>query len=236
MLLSLIWVFIQVQLINAKPYDSPLYDTHSCMDLFKSGERNDGYYQIVGKDSEIWIVYCDFQSELGSVWTLVMSWSFANKDVLAFDLLGLTMDAPLNELSPNWEVYRMSKDQMVFLKARSTHWRVTCSYDTMDIDYRDYLRGNFAEFDITSYVGGGVCKNIDYINVRGHVGHQDAAFWQTDGVMFHTDSHYTGCKFNANAGSKKSEDNFGHYGNANPFFRCSSDSTATTQYWFGSYI
>jgi len=233
----LLWVFLQIQIIIAKPYDVASHDTHSCMDLFKSGQRSDGYYQIVGADGEIWIVYCDFQSELGSIWTLVMSWSFQNKEGPAFKTKSLAEDAPVNELSPNWGVYRMSKNQMLFLKEKSTHWRSTCSYDKMDVDYVDYVRGNFGAFDITSFSGYGTCETVEYINVRGHIGHETAAFWQNPGWILHTDTAGTrGCKFDATTGSKSSEDNFGYYVYPNPAFRCTSSPDATTQYWFGSYL
>lgn len=233
----LLWVFLQMQIIIAKPYDVASHDTHSCMDLFKHGQRSDGYYQIVGADGEIWIVYCDFQSELGSIWTLVMSWSFQNKDGPAFSTISLEKDAPVNELSPNWGVYRMSKNQMIFLKEKSTHWRATCSYDKMDIDYVDYVRGNFVAFDITTFSGSGTCETVEYINVRGHIGHETAAFWQPPGQLVHGDSSKPqGCKFDGTGGSKTSEDNFGYYLHTNPAFRCSSSPDATTQYWFGSYV
>lgn len=233
----LLWVFLQMQIIIAKPYDVASHDTHSCMDLFKNGERSDGYYQIVGVDGDVWIVYCDFQSELGSVWTLVMSWSFQNKNAPAFKTISLEKDAPVNELSPNWGVYRMSRKQMIFLKEKSTHWRSTCSYDKMDVDYVDYLRGNFGDFDITTFSGGSICKKVEYINVRGHIGHETAPFWQHSGSFLHVDSSNTqGCQFDGTAGSKSNEDNFGNYGNTNSAFRCTSSPDATTQYWFGSYI
>jgi len=232
----LFWLVIQMQIIIAKPYDVARHDTHSCMDLFKSGERSDGYYQLVGADGEIWIAYCDFNSELGSVWTLVMSWSFENRNAPAFYTKSLAEDAPVNDLSPNWAVYRMSKIQMNFLKERSTHWRITCSFDKIDIDYVDYLRGNFGAFDITSFSGQGTCRTVDYINVRGHIGHETAPFWQNPGYLFHTDSSRTQCTFDGGAGAKSSEDNFGYYRSTNPAFRCSAGPDATTQYWFGSYL
>jgi len=207
------------------------------MDLFKSGQQNNGYYQIAGAGEATWIVYCDFNSELGSVWTLVMSWSFANAQLPAFRSKSLTQDAPVNELSPNWEVYRMSKDQMNFLKAKSTHWRVTCQFDILDVDYKDYLRGNFDNFDITSFLGSRLCKEVEYINVRGIGSHTTATFWQgTNSALLHTDSSYGGCEFDARAGAESSEDNFGHYFYTNTAFRCTSGPSATTQYWFGSYI
>jgi len=237
MLFSAIWLFIQMQLTKAISNKGFHHFPNSCMDLFMSGQQFDGYYQIAGAGEATWIVYCDFNSEYGSVWTLVMSWSLANAKMPAFKSRSLTQDAPVNERSPNWEVYRMSKDQMQFLKAKSTHWRVTCQFDIVDVDYKDYVRGNFTSFDITSFLGSKVCMPIDLINVRGIGGHTTANFWQIeDQNLFHTDSSVSTCDFDATAGAEPSEDNFGMYIIINEAFSCTSGPSATTQYWFGSYI
>jgi len=236
---SVILVLIQMQLTNAALNREYHHIPNSCMDLFVSGEVSDGYYQIAGAGGETWIVYCDFNSELGSVWTLVTSWSFENKNLPAFRNRAFTQDAPVNEFSPNWNVYRISKEQMTFLRGKSTHWRATCQYDKADAVYKDYMRGNFADFDITSFLGLQVCKEVDYINVRGIGGHTTATFWQSENqYLLHTDSSIkgSGCEFDARAGSKSSEDNFGFYNSANNDFTCTSGPSATTQYWFGSYI
>ena len=42
---------------------------------------------------------------------------------------------------------------MRFLQGQFTHWRATCSYPIKGIDFRDYLRGNFNNFNIVSYAG-----------------------------------------------------------------------------------
>jgi len=237
MLFWVLWVLIQMQLTKVTSNKGYHHIPNSCIDLFMSGERADGYYQIAGAGGETWIVYCDFNSELGSVWTLVMSWSLANKQMPAFRDRALTQDEPVNELSPNWAVYRMSKAQMKFLKSKSSHWRSTCHFDKKDVDYRDYMRGNFVDFDIISFLGTKTCKKVDYINVRGIGGHTSATFWQNENKeLLHTDTSYGSCEFDARAGSKSSEDNFGFYGITNDAFRCTSGPSATTQYWFGSYI
>jgi len=237
MLISVILVLIQMQLTIAKSNKEYQHIPNSCMDLFVSGQHSNGYYQIAGAGGETWIVYCDFSSELGSIWTLVMSWSFENAQMPAFRSRSLTQDVPVNELSPNWEVYRMSNEQMKFLKAKSTHWRVTCQFDIVDVDYKDYLRGNFANFDITSFLGEKICKAVDYINVRGIGGHTSATFWQVENkYLLHTDSSFNTCHFDARKGGKHSEDNFGFYSTTNDAFTCTSGPSATTQYWFGSYI
>jgi len=236
---SVFWVLIQMLLTNATSNAKFHPFPNSCMDLFVSGRVSDGYYQIVGAGGETWIVYCDFNSEVGSVWTLVTSWSLKNKNMPAFRTRAFTQDAPVNELTPNWNVYRMSLEQMKYLQARSTHWRATCQFDKGGVDYIDYMRGNFADFDITSFIGDQVCRKVDYINVRGIGGHTTATFWQIENTyILCTDSSIrgSGCEFDARAGAAPSEDNFGYYGTINNAFSCTSGPSATTQYWFGSYI
>jgi len=234
--ISLICMLLSIHVTRAETCASFHNFPNSCVDILGSGVNSNGYYQIAGLNGETWNVYCDFTSEPGSAWTLVMSWSFDNKEVPAFRSIPFTKNAPVNEQTPNWAVYRMSKEQMNFIKTKSTHWRATCSFDRTDFDYRDYVRVKLTDFDFTTFIGRGTCKKVEYINIRGHVGHQTVPFWQRETILLHTDSHHALCSFKGNAGSKVSEDNFGHYGNPNPAFRCTANPTATTQYWFGSYL
>lgn len=236
LLFSVIWILFQIYALDAESCKSSLNFPNSCLDILKGGVDVNGYYRIAGANGETWNVYCDFNTELRSAWTLVMSWSFSNANVPAFDSSSLTQNTPVNEQTPNWAIYRMSKEQMDFLKKKSTHWRATCSFDQVDFDYRDYMRVKFNKFDLTTFSGGSSCKEVEYINVRGHVGHQTVAFWQGDNYMLHTDSSSSICLFDASSGSKPSEDNFGHYGKTNSAFRCTASPRATTQYWFGSYL
>jgi len=237
-LLSLVWVLIYINVTIAQTCRNYQGFPNSCLDILKGGVHSNGYYQIAGVNGETWNVYCDFESERGSAWTLVMSWSLANTGAPAFRFKSFAENAPVNEQTPNWAIYRMSTHQMNFLKKKSTHWRATCSFDQIDFDYRDYMRANFIDFDITTFEGGPKCKKVEYINVRGHVGHQTAAFFQSkNGHFLHHDSSVDAhCLFNARAGSKRSEDNFGYYYYRNDAFRCTASPTATTQYWFGSYL
>merc|ERR1712098_1032831 len=121
----------------------------------------------------------------------------------------------------------------------SSHWRFTCSFEKHGVDYRDYLRGSFKEVDPTNFTGKGVCKKVEYINIRGHAGHDTTVpFWQFQGQIFHTDSFGASCKYDGTPGAVQSEDNFGLYGvnNVNEGFRCTSSPTSTTQHWFGGYL
>ena len=211
---------------------------NTCLNYMMAGVRANGYYSVAGQNGETITVYCDFTSEPGSAWTLVMSWSLANKNLPAFQSQPLTENVPVNEKSPNWVAYRLSNQQMTFMKSKSTHWRATCSFPKFNFDYLDYMRGNFKDFDITTLLGHQQCKNVEYINIRGHAGyHQTVAFWQVrNAYLLHTDSSIRACQFDATSGATPSEDNFGYYGTIDSKFRCTSDLSATTQYWFGGYV
>jgi len=147
-------------------------------------------------------------------------------------------NAPLNENSPNWELYRQTLTRMSQLSSLSTHVRVTTSFDKYGIDFTDYFRAKISDVNVMTFLGSGQCKMVEYINVRGHKGISlKAAFWQIDGRnFFHLDSSYTSCDFKPNAGAVDSEDNFGLYGSTNPAFRGSANSESTTQYWFGGHM
>ena len=210
----------------------------SCLDHLRSGSQTNGYYTVAAQDGGTLTVYCDFESEPGSAWTLIMSWSLQNKNLPAFKSEPLTGNVPVNEKSPNWNIYRLSKNAMGFFKAQSSHWRATCSFNKVKFDYRDYVRGNLKDFDVTTYLGRGQCKKIEYINIRGHVGYQTTVpFWQSGrNNILHIDSESKLCHFDGRPGAVHSEDNFGLYLFINPKFRCTANPNATTQYWFGGYL
>jgi len=128
---------------------------------------------------------------------------------------------------------------MKSLKAVSTHWRATCSFDKHGINhYADYVRGQFAEADILSFLGSGVCLKTELVNIRGHIGiHKTARFWQVLSTYFlHIDNGSSkGCQFDPSVSSLPSEDNFGFYHTVNPKFTCTMNEDSTTQWWFGGY-
>ena len=131
----------------------------------------------------------------------------------------------------------MTLDKMNHVKSQSTHWRVTCSFPTHGVDYTDYVRAKFGDFDIMTFVGAGVCKKVEYVNIRGHrCAHCTSKWWQQPTYAAHIDSTSPGCNLDAKLGSTTSEDNFGYYyGGINSKFRCTSGRTSTTNWWFGGY-
>ena len=150
----------------------------------------------------------------------------------------MSINDPVNENSPNWFLYRLTVDKMKSLRDVSTHWRATCSYDKYGINnYKDYVRGKFAEADIFAFLGAGVCLKTELVNIRGHIGiHKTAKFWQVKASYTpHIDSGAKGCQFDPTVGAVSTEDNFGFYHNTNPKFTCTMNDDSTTQWWFGAY-
>ena len=214
---------------------------HSCLDHLRHGQSKNGFYQLWDKGQR-YLAYCDFASEPGSAWTLVMSWSLRHKHLSHFREKAFMQDAPINHKTPNWEMYRQTLARMKSIRSQSTHWRATCWFNDFyygsKFSYEDYLRGKFSDFDIMTWTGYGNCQPVEYVNIRGHsaYGGQTARFYQYNGQALHIDSSKTHCDFKPNGGSVQEEDNFGFYGTVSNKFRCTRNSNATTQWWFGGYL
>ncbi|XP_073248778.1 uncharacterized protein [Porites lutea] len=209
----------------------------SCVDHLKNGADNCGYYKIYDAAGNGFTVYCDMETEPGAAWTLIMSWSLKNKLFSNFRQTPMSINDPVNENSPNWFLYRLTMDRMKSLRDVSTHWRATCSYDKYGINnYKDYVRGKFADADIFAFLGHGVCLKTELVNIRGHTGiHKTAGFWQVAGSYLGHMSTEHKCQFDYSVGQVSSEDNFGFYSSTNPKFTCTMNGDSTTQWWFGSY-
>ena len=89
-----------------------------------------------------------------------------------------------------------------------------------------------------TFLGAGICKKVEYINIRGHQCAQcTSKWWQLNkGEAPHIDSRSTGCELVATPGAVSNEDNFGLYFAYNKKFRCSAGSLSTTNWWFGGYL
>ena len=126
------------------------------------------------------------------------------------------------------------------IRSRSSHWRAACSFNSKRvIDYRDYMRGKFSDFDIMTFLEDGKCQPVEYVNIGGHAAGSGttAQFWQMlNSYILHINSESTGCGFKPNIGAIPSEDNFGFYGSPNSNFRCTASDDSTTQWWFGGYL
>ena len=167
-----------------------------------------------------------------------MSWANKFRSLTQFQKIPFKFNAPVNENAHNWNLYRLSLTRMRSLQSHSTHWRATCSFPTHGVDFTDYVRGNFKDFNIVDFLGVGQCRKVEYVNIRGHKGfHLTARFWQVaNTLILHIDSSSSGCNFDPRSGSVRSEDNFGFYGTTNPKFRCTAGDDSTTQWWFGAHL
>ena len=183
-------------------------------------------------------VYCDFDLNSSAAWTLVQSYELRNTMLL--QKKPFFLDFPANEISPNWDGYRLSKSRIQTIQEDSTKFRVTCNYDTEGVVYRDYLQATKSEIDILTLNSLELCLIVEWINIRGQSCKQCTAFIAQDSNHgLHGDSFYAvtkGCEFQPNKSSYCDgigEDNFGSYLCINKAHRCSSSPSATTQTWLG---
>ncbi|KAL9986517.1 hypothetical protein ACROYT_G000679 [Oculina patagonica] len=215
----------------------------SCHDILLSGRHENGIYQIRNETNGTLSVYCDFDSEPGAAWTLVQSYSLEKgqrgsvNDI--FSEKPLFKDFPVNEDSPDdWSSYRLSLADMKLIRAHSTHWRATCEFPTIGIDFRDYFRALLNDYDGMKKHFNPKCKRIEFINVRGNQCIDCTAITITVPVsaplLMSYNPSMISCDFDGEPnGGISGETNFGDYINSNPAFRCSATSDSTTQYWFG---
>ena len=209
----------QLQLEEKKPKNSTVYT------LYDPASKS--FFQT----------FCDFNSENGFVWTLLESFSFANKNDFANQQF--YKDSAVNQNSFIWNKFRLSLLIMSSTLSHSTHFRATCNFNTDGLVKTDYLRGKTTELNIL-LLKGGPCVTLEYINIRGYEGY-NCTVWMTQKPHewhLHTDSHFGGnyCQFkSAKTGSVGGwgEDNFGYYYTVNRLHRCSSGGDSTTQWWFG---
>ena len=181
-------------------------------------------------------MFCDLTSEPRAAWTLIMSERTPGFNL--FKAVPLYVDRPMSEDNPHWNLFRLCLSKMKQVLSRSTHWRVTCSFQIDGLVYRDYVRAKITDFDPINFKGRGICKRVEYVNVRGHnCSNCDVAWWQDNDQMLHHDSSSARCGFDSSFGAVQSEDDFGLYDSSNPKFRCTeSGRDSTTNYWFGSYL
>ncbi|XP_068758965.1 uncharacterized protein [Montipora capricornis] len=213
----------------------------SCLYYLNQGIRQNGFYQLYDYNNQIYVAFCDLSNEPGSAWTLVMSWMTEKyRGLPNFKSKVFYEDAPINEDSPNWQIYRQTYYQMYSIRQRSTHWRATCNVQeyTSTIDYQDYLRGKFSDFDIMNHDSVGSCQPVEYVNILGKVGGRGTTvgLWQYyNSYLLHIDSSDTGCEYIPFAVPRV--DYFGYYGNGmSSKFHCSQSLYSTTQWWFGGYL
>ena len=215
----------------------------SCHDILVSGSHANGIYKILNETNGTLNVYCDFHAEPGAAWALVQSHSLdkgrLNSENDIFSIKPLHYDFPVNESFPgDWSSYRLSLTDMQSIRAQSTHWRATCDFPKMGIDFRDYLRASLKNFDIMNIIKQLRCTRYEFINIRGNQCLNCTALttrtthWLPSIRSFQSKSY--SCDFDGRPnGAVRNERNFGVYPYYNPAFRCSATDDSTTQYWFG---
>jgi hypothetical protein len=207
---------------------------------YSNGPRVAGNYQVFDDNMKPCEVFCDFDLKFSKVWTLVSSYQLQNK---ANFNEAYFKDWPVNENTPRWDEYRLSKPRMQSVQNDSSKFRVTCKYDTDGLNYTDYLEAKNEHIDVLNIVDQQTsstvaCSLVDYVNIRGdNCGFCTMILYQNV-YTFHADSSRTdGCDFQSTGAEKCGgigEDNFGLYNCVNPAYRCSSSADATTQLWFGT--
>jgi hypothetical protein len=169
-----------------------------------------------------------------------MAWTLVTSDRIQLPVSSpLFVNRPADEENPNWIAYRLSLNRMDALKKVSTHWRITCNFPD-GVDHRDYVRAKFSDIDMIHFVGAGLCRQVEYINIRGYnCSSCTVPWWQVSPhYMLHTDNSPqagAGCEIGLIPGSVSSEDNFGFYASRNAAFRCTKDPESTTNRWIGGY-
>lgn len=209
----------------------------SCVEVWERGARVSGLFCVQDSVGNLQKVYCDLASEYGWVWTLVMSQSLENRNE-TFAQSGLLVDTPKNAEIPNWDAYRLSRNTMEELRNLSTHWRSTCNFQSQPVDFRDYVRAEFKQFDVLTFVAGRICKKMEFMSIRGHACQQCTAAWGQRIHLFLTHrSDVNECERGGTPGHITPEQTFGRYKKGlNRDFRCTAGESATTNYWFGSKL
>ena len=184
--------------------------------------------------------FCDFTFENGFVWTLLESFSLANKN--DFAIQQFYKDYPVNQNCFKWNKFRLSLPIMNSTLGHSTHFRATCNFNTDGLVTTDYLRAKTTDLNILRLKTSTTpCVKMEYINIRGYDCYNCTAL-MAQGINWHlhTDSSLTPttpCQFtsarNGSVTVLSGEDNFGYYATINPLHRCTSGDNATTQWWFG---
>ena len=130
-------LWVKVVPLNETEKKPTSFRPTSCVDYLRRGISQSGRYKLYDQTGKTYAAYCDVKSELDTAWTMMMSWTPANRRLSAFCKIPFKYNAPQNEDALNWDLYRLSLERMRFLQTHSTHWRATCSYPTHGIDFRD---------------------------------------------------------------------------------------------------
>ena len=210
----------------------------SCKEqIEKNRQSQTGVYQLFHvTTNSLYEVFCDLTSEERFLWSLVESFSLANKKELADK--ALYKDYPVNQEVFIRNKFHLSLSRMHKIASHSTHVRATCNFNTEELKFTDYLRAKLTDINVIRFRLN-ACRRFEYINIRGYDCHNCTAYlYQADYWHVHADSYHgsqKGCQRNFPGAviSPDGEDNFGVYQTVNAVHRCSSRVDSTTQWWIG---
>ena len=105
-------------------------------------------YNVYDSQKNPFQVYCDLDGEVDFVWTLVESFSLGN--INHFNTKRFVNDYPVNEddVTINWQSYRLSLSRMQSIVDVSTHLRATCNFPDDGLVYTDYARAQLEGHDL----------------------------------------------------------------------------------------
>ena len=230
--------------------DQPIMSCDGYLDV----PRKSGMYKVVDSGNSVYEVYCHFDSN--AAWTLVQSYSFANKFLGQFKK-PLYDDAPVSENDLTWNGYRLSKPRMKSIKDNSTFIQFTCDYEkNLAINKSDYvqiplqkIKQSGENVDVLKF-----SEKADSISVeqgRGKIGGYDLTHCQIS--LFQKPNRpirvvFANVQTNENSACLHDLFNrahtrfkfFGYYHNIakeeKEFHRCATNDNSTTQLWFGIYV
>ena len=215
----------------------------SCRAIYDASPgKVSGVYTLFDDSGQTFLAYCDFTMHDGKAWTLVQSFSFSN--LAHFHKSPLFLDNPRNVENPeSWNDYRLSKARFSSIQNNTTHFRITCNYNTQSIqDMVDYMRLKNDVVDFLTYniaTTTNKCTLVEYLNIRGgSCTDCTLAIIQNSNWNIYTspaENARHNCDWQYPHGySSFYEENLGGYETYSSEYRCTSSSTSTTNDWYGS--
>jgi hypothetical protein len=204
-------------------------------------------HKVMDSEKTVYEVYCHFESEVA--WTLVESYSFANRSLDQFKE-SLSEDRPISENALTWSGYRLSKARMESIKNSSNFLQFTCDYEKhIDLNQSDFVQLELQNLKTT--VGGNIVDVLElsghtsYVvvgNGRGKIGEYDLSSCQIDLYQYAQSQLYvctiSECTFSVLSCTDNNFYNFfgnyySHSACVKKVHRCVQNANSTTQLWFG---
>ena len=214
---------------------------------YLDGPRKSGMHKVMDSEKTVYEVYCHFESEVA--WTLVESYSFANRSLDQFKE-SLSEDRPISENALTWSGYRLSKARMESIKNSSNFLQFTCDYEKhIDLNQSDFVQLELQNLKTT--VGGNIVDVLElnrftsYVTIgkgRVKIGEYDLSdcqirLHQRPQKQLYVDN-ISGCTSNVLPCTHSYYYNlFSSYYSPSAcvkkIHRCVQNANSTTQLWFG---